>query len=258
MPTWQGLLLRVRRALSIKELPILDPRLANMERVFRAPELTSELIAAIRLISPHCDLKLGEKFRSVWEADQNGACWGEYEALAPVLAAIPKPRKVLEIGPGMGRSLVFFSKVLGWEKSEIHAYEGTGNTTKYTINGPRFQDSYCGSIPTLRSLLEFNGVGNVTIFDTKDKTLADMPGPYDLIYSFYCIGFHWALEHFFDDLHHLMHDKTIAIFTLAEEFVPFPAMEKFSYKVLDFKKAWPKDDRLPLLIISPSELPHLS
>jgi hypothetical protein len=49
---------------------------------------------------------------------------------------MPQPGKILEIGPGLGRSLVFFSKKMGWETSEIHAYEGEGSTTKYTTLGP--------------------------------------------------------------------------------------------------------------------------
>ena len=30
--------------------------------------------------------------------------------------------------------------------------------------------------------------------------LAALPGPYDLIYGFYSIGFHWSLEYYLDDL----------------------------------------------------------
>ena len=28
------------------------------------------------------------------------------------------------------------------------------------------------------------------------------PDPYDLIYGFYSIGFHWSLEYYLDDLNH--------------------------------------------------------
>ena len=77
--TAQRVARKIRRVLGIKQLPELDQRLAQMERIFHAPPLTSELIAAIKLISPHCDLAPSEGHRLVWEADQNGACWGEYE-----------------------------------------------------------------------------------------------------------------------------------------------------------------------------------
>jgi len=229
--------------------------LAGMERVFRAPPLTPELVAAIKLISPHCDFTATEKYREVWEADQNGACWGEYEALASLFRSMPQPTKILEIGPGMGRSLVFFSKKLGWEGREIHAYEGEGSTTKYTMLGPRFEDSYCGNLSALRYVLEFNAIRNVTVFNARDVPMAKLPGPYDLLYSFYSIGFHWSLEHYLDDLLSLLHDRSVAVFTVPHEFPPFPKLEGLPHRVVDWKTVWPKDGRLKLLILSKGALP---
>jgi hypothetical protein len=255
MASLRGLVRRLKRGIGIKPTLELDERLAGMERIFRAPPLTIELVAAIKLISPHCDFSSGEKYRSIWEADQNGACWGEYEALAPLFEAMPRPAKVLEIGPGMGRSLVFFSKKLAWQSSEIHAYEGNGRTTKYTILGPRFEDSFCGNIPVLRVILEYNGVSKVTIHDAGNVPLAALPGPYDFLYSFYSIGFHWSLEHFLDDLLALMHNGSIAVFTLPNNFVPFPRLERLAYRIVDWETAYPRDGQLKLLVLGKRCLP---
>ena len=238
-----------------RKLPELDPRLAAMESVFRAPPLTPDLVAAIKLISPHCDFEATEAHRRVWEADQNGACWGEYEALSPLFRSMPTPRTVLEIGPGMGRSLVFFSKKLGWEGSELHAYEGDGRSTRYTRLGPRFEDSFCGNIEVLRSVLAFNGVSNVKVFNAQDVRLTDLAGPYDLLYSLYSIGFHWSLEHFLADLLRLLHDRSVAIFTVPQEFQPFPTLAALPYRIVDWKTAWPKDGQLKLLVIGKTTLP---
>jgi len=169
-----------------------------MERIFRAPPLTHKLRAAIKRISPQFDLR--KRDRLFWEADENGSCWGEYEALEPFLARVPADAKILEIGPGLGRSLVFFAKKLGWRGNQLNAYEGNGRTTKYTVLGPRFEDSFCGNIEELRRVLDFNGINDVKIFDAAKTRLSDLPGPYYLIYSFYGIGFHWSLEYFLDDL----------------------------------------------------------
>ena len=54
----------------------------------------------------------------------------------PSLSRIPTDARILEIGPGLGRSLVFFSKKLGWRGDQLHAYEGDGHTTRYTSLGP--------------------------------------------------------------------------------------------------------------------------
>ena len=228
----------------------LDRRLANMERVFHAPPLTPELVGAIRLISPQLEFDTSEKCRLTWEKDQNGACWGEYEALAPLLASLPRPQRILEIGPGLGRSVVFFSKKLEWGASEIQLYEGNGSTTKYDLMGPRFEDSFCGNIPMLRYVLDYNGIQNATILDAARSKLSELPGPYDLLYSFYSIGFHWSLEPFLDDLLKLMHDGSTAIFTIPQEFKPFPRLTQLSYRIIDWKAVWPKDISHKMLVLS--------
>ena len=167
-----------------------------------------------------------------------------------------RPAKILEIGCGMGRSLVFFNKKLNWEGSEVHAYDGEGLTTKYTIQGPRFEDSFCGNIDLLRHVLDYNGIHNVTIFNAKNVQLAALPGPYDFLYSFYSIGFHWSLEHFLDDLLPLLHDESVAVFTVPKQFVPFPALERLSYRLIEWKTVWPKDGYLKMLVLGKKALPR--
>lgn len=243
--------------LGIKKLPNLDKRLTSLEHIFKAPPLTSDLVATIKLISPQLDLTLSERSRTIWEADQNGVSWGEYEALEQLLNSMPTPKKILEIGPGLGRSIVFLNKKRGWEKSEIHAYEGEGTSTKYTMLGPRFEDSFCGNIKMLSHVLEFNNINNFKIFNARYNKLTHLPGPYDFIYGFYSIGFHWALNHFLDDILHLMHETSVAVFTVPNEFKPFPELKSLSYKIIKWKTVWPKDFTLKLLIISKKSIPSI-
>lgn len=77
-----------------------------------------------------------------------------------------------------------------------------------------------------------------------------LPGPYDLLYSLYGIGFHWLLEHFLADLLPLFHDRSVAVFTVPREFRPFPGLEGVSHRVVDWKTAWPKEGWLKLLILT--------
>lgn len=242
---------QIKQKLGFKPDWEVNDRFAGIERVFLAPPLTQEFLAAIELISPHCKFTATEENRALWEADQNAACWGEYEALAPFLATLPRPARILEIGCGMGRSIVFFHKKLHLEGSEFHAYEGDGSTTKYTTLGPRFEDSFCGNISQLRSVLDHNGIRDVTVWNAKDVPLIALPGPYDFLYSFWAIGYHWGLEHFLDDLLPLMHDKSIAAFTVPRRFAPFPAMKRLSWQLLD----WPREKALKMLVLSKTALP---
>ena len=245
------------RVFGIKTLSQLNAKLAKRERVFHAPPFTQELVAAIKLVTPHFELTTSEKCRAFWEADQNGSCWGEYDALAPVFRSMPRPAKILEIGPGLGRSLVFFSRKLGWENSEIDVYEGEGTITKNTVLGPRFDDSFCGNIKMLRHILEYNNIRNVRIFNSRDTQMAELPGPYHFIYSFYSVGFHWSLEHFLDDLLPLMDDKSVAVFTAPTHFSPFPKMKDLAYSIVDYNPVWPENEKLTLLIIGKKSIPRL-
>lgn len=210
-------------------LPRLNPELANLERVFRSPPMTQELARAIHLIAPHLDLQADEVSRGFWESEQNGSCWAEYNCLEDTLSGLSKPTRILEIGPGLGRSLVFFSKKLGWQNCELHAYEADGTTTKYTLNGPRFEDSFCGTIVELRRVLDYNNVTNVTIHNAKHVAMKDLPGPFDLLYGFYTIGYHWSLEHFFDEVLTLIGKTGIAVFTVHQDFQPFTRLQQIPY-----------------------------
>jgi hypothetical protein len=144
---------------------------------------------------------------------------------------------------------------MGWETSEIHAYEGEGRTTKYTTLGPRFEDSFCGNIDMLNHVLEFNAINNITIFNARDIQLSQLPAPYDFLYSFYSIGFHWSLEHFLDDLLQLMNDTSVAVFTVPSEFRPFNRLETLSYRIITWKTVCPKDGSLKLLVIGKKSIP---
>jgi len=89
---------------------ILDSRAALAEQLFLAPPFTEEVVGAIRLISTRLPLKADEDSRLLWQRESNAASEAEYDALLPLLQHVEQPKRVLEIGPGFGRSVVFFRK----------------------------------------------------------------------------------------------------------------------------------------------------
>ncbi len=246
----------IRKQLKLgHSLSELDPYLAGKELVFTAPPFTPELVRAIKLISPQFHLRADEKSRRFWELNQNGLCWGEYEALEPFLARLSEPvSKVLDVGPGLGRSAIFFKKKAAPE-AVFHLYEGAGDTTKYTRAGPRFDDSFCGSLDVLEHLLRFHEIEGFELFDARemDASLAGLPGPYDFIYSFFAIGFHWSIEHFLEELLGLMHERSIGAFTLHDRFEDFSVLEGTPHRVVEFRRSWPPDRFTRMLVLSKSE-----
>ncbi len=238
-----------RREAGLEEL---NRALAEREVYFRSPPLDKEMIAAVKLITPQFHLRSTENSRRVWELSQNGSAWAEYLALESVLSTFPKPKRVLDIGPGLGRSTVFFKKKLDWDHVPFDLYEANGDRTDYTRLGDRTANSFCGNIACLKRVLEFNGVANWTVHDAAslDFRLDHMPGPYDLLYSFYGIGFHWSLEDYWEDLQPLLHDDSLAVFTVPDAFEPSEALQRTGFAFARFERILANAKPLRLLLVS--------
>ena len=118
------------------------------------------------------------------------------------------------------------------------------------MNGPRFEDSFCGTISELRRVLDYNGITNVTIHDAKLVAMKDLPGPFDLLYGFYTIGFHWSLEHFFDEVLGLIGKPGIAVFTVPANFQPFPRLQQLPFRLTEKVRIDARSEKL--LILGPA------
>jgi hypothetical protein len=242
---------------------LLDAKATSAEQLFLAPPFTEEVVAAIRLISTRLPLKADEASRLLWQQESNAASEAEYDALQPLLAKVDKPKRVLEIGPGFGRSLVYFRKKGLLADSQIGLYDAGGSSTKYKQkfyqHPPKWPDisSFCGNLSLLQTMLDYNGVGPYQIFDAAQLPLAALPGPYDLIYGFYSIGFHWSLEFYLDDLMPLLHQRTLLICTLNKNFRPFPRLKEFSTRVLECREVKKNAPPLRLLVLSKGPLPEV-
>ncbi len=250
------LLTGARKKLGLRHsLAELDPDLSARPLHFRAPPLTPELVGAIKLISPQFRLREDEPSRQFWERNQNGLSWGEFQALEPFLKALPERPQVLDIGPGMGRSTVFFKNAMGWQNAPFTLYESGGESTRYTKAGPRFQDSFCGNFEALETVLAHNEIGAYEIVDAAalDASLAKLDGPFDFIYSFFAIGFHWSIEHFLDEILGLMHEDSIGAFTLHPRFRDFGVLGQTPHRVVRFQRSWPRGRWSDMLVLARRE-----
>ena len=240
---------------------LLDERSAAEEQLFLAPPFTEEVVAAIRLISTRLPLRADEASRLLWQREANAACAAEYDALRPLLEQGEPPRRVLEVGPGFGRSVVYFRKKGLWPATEISLYDANGTSTrykqKYYDHPPQWPDvsSFCGNLSLLGKMLTYNGITEYQVLDAEKVPLAKLPGPYDLIYGFYSIGFHWSLEYYLEDLGALLHDRTRLVCTLNKSFHPFPKLKDFYTRVLACREVKKGSPPLRLLVLSKSPLP---
>ena len=142
----------------------LDPKAGAAEQLFLAPPFTEEVAAAIRLIFTRLPLKADEASRLLWQRESNAASEAESKALLPLFAAVDKPKRVLEIGPGFGRSVVLFHKKGLLPGGEISLYDTNSTSTKYKQkyyeHPPQWPDtsSFCGNLSLLQTMLDYNGI----------------------------------------------------------------------------------------------------
>jgi hypothetical protein len=258
----EGTCLFIKTSLNrLRGKSLLDPRAASAEQLFIAPPFSEEIVSAIRLISTRLPLKADEASRLLWQSESNAASEAEYDALLPLLEQVEKPRRVLEIGPGFGRSVVFFRKKGLLEGSEISLYDADGTSTrykqKYYDHPPKWPDtsSFCGNLALLRTMLDYNEVKQYQIFDAAQMPLNGLPGPYDLIYGFYSIGFHWSLEYYLDDAEALLHERSLLVCTLNKNFRNFPRLQQFSTRILECREVKKNATPLRLLVLSKGPLP---
>ncbi|MEZ5331803.1 MAG: hypothetical protein R2991_07065 [Thermoanaerobaculia bacterium] len=231
----------------------LSAALAQRELLFRAPTLTPSLVKAIRAITPQFKLRCDETSRRVWELSQNGSCWGEMDALEPLLHGLGRPRRVLEIGPGLGRSTVFLKRRLGWEDVPFDLFEGNGPAHRYPLLAPRSADSFRGDLEALAAVLEHNGTREWRLIDAGPRggRLVDLEPPYDLVYSFYGVGFHWRLEDFWEEILPLLGTDGVGIFTVWHAFETFPELARLPHGFLTIRRILAKDRPVRLLVVSP-------
>jgi hypothetical protein len=232
--------------------------------LFLVPPFSEELARAVRLISTRLALKPDERSRLLWQKECNDASFMEYGALQPLLSQMRKPESVLEVGPGLGRSCVVFNKLGVWdENARIHLYDADGVETKYKQKHydqpPKWPDtsSFCGNAVWLKQILQHNGIANYELLDAAKLPLKSLPGPYDLIYGFYSIGFHWSLENYLDDLEPLLDTRSVLICTLNKHFAPFPRLRNYSTRVLHSGKVGRGLRPLSFLALSKGELPKV-
>jgi hypothetical protein len=234
------------------------------EHVFTAPPFTPEVAASVGRISTRLAFRADERSRQLCEKEANGMSEREYEALAPLFAEWSRPRRVLEIGPGFGRSVVYFHKKQLWDdQAQIHLYDTDGKQTEYKQRHyqrpPQWPDvsSFCGNLRLLAQFLDYNRISGYRIFDAAQLPLSKLPGPYDLIYGFFSIGYHWSLEFYLDDLAPLIGERTILVCTLNKRFQMFSRLGEFSTRVLLCRDSKKKAPPLHLLVLSKSRLPEI-
>jgi hypothetical protein len=250
---------RVRRVLLT---PLSRWIARDPETVVRVPALDAAFVSALKLIAPQYEsLEADEASRLFWERAQNSACLAEDAALGSLLRAMPPPARILEIGPGLGRSVVFFARRY-FPHARFDVYDATGHAARYELDGSRHEDSFCGNLDVLRRCLEFNQIGGFRIIDAS-ATGGHIPPSrekYDFIYSFYAVGFHWSVDHWLDEILGACRDTTLCVLMVPSHFEPSLRIRAMPYTILEgwaptYPEPW---GTVYFLVFTPKRVPWLA
>jgi len=147
-------------------------------------------------------MPLAEAFESLSRA--------EYEAFS---AHVNGPRRILDLGCGLGRVAVFLNRMLDDPAVEYVLADSTAPpTVKPTY---RWETSeFYNDLAATAEFCAANGLANFRTFDVRRDDWSTLVGWPDLIVSMLGIGFHASLDDELPRLHALAHAKTTLIFGL--------------------------------------------
>lgn len=141
----------------------------------------------------------------------------EYNKIKDIIFA-NKPKNILDIGAGIGRSSVYFKNVE--ELNDTEFYLADFNGKEFEKKGGCGQHDNVNPIPynsldITKSFCENNGMNmkKTKIINLESNGLNNI-GKMDIIYSFHCIGYHWSISEAFKNykLEEHAHENTIFVF----------------------------------------------
>lgn len=137
----------------------------------------------------------------------------EIKHLEEILSST-NPKNVLEIGGGIGRASVYFSKRYGWEETNFYMLDGNSGDTQICPVAGKGQKDFYNSFAATEEFCQANGIDKNRLFllDADNNEWENLPIKFDLIYSFLSIGFHWSIHLYLDRLHKFCTPNTRLIF----------------------------------------------
>jgi len=149
------------------------------------------------------------------------------------------PKKVVDIGSGIGRASVFLKNYYSWNETEFHFIDGNeGDVQLYGVRSK--ENEFYNSFDVAKFFCNANNLTRLTLWDAREKKWVTDLHEVDLIYSFLAIGFHWPLEMYLNDIYKISLAGTYVIFGVRgveeEKWVKdqVSKIDKDKYKILKF------------------------
>jgi|TARA_A100001015_G_C14895169_1_gene674100 SAM-dependent methyltransferase len=168
----------------------------------------------------------------IWEAKDNLKIYNNQaiHEFRQIINYIDKPKKILELGCGLGRGSIYLNNILNYKKKQFYLMDRTG----YTFNSGDYnptKDEYYNDLFLTKEFSELNGIKKPIVLDTEINNWKKLP-KFDLIFSFCSFGFHVPIERYMNKILKLTDSKTTLIFGVRGNYYNHTSFSKYFKKVL--------------------------
>ena len=133
----------------------------------------------------------------------------EYKTIA---TRIKQPKKILELGCGLGRMSVFLNWMLRDDKAQYILADSTPDRIPEKVRYGWDPDSgFYNDLAETFDFCRLNGLNNFETFDLKEHKLEKLSN-IDLVMSFLSVGFHYPIEMYMDTLYEITSPSCMMVF----------------------------------------------
>lgn len=155
-------------------------------------------------------------------------CASEYATYKDYLN---RPRKILDLGCGLGRVAVWLSYALKNPAAEFILADGNQDDPKETPQYGWNASNWYNNLATTERFMCLNGVKNFRLFDLRNEAIESLSG-LDLVISMLAVGFHYPIEPYLDALAGASSKNVVMVFGLRQ---------RMTYDLRDYTKRLFKD-----------------
>lgn len=126
-------------------------------------------------------------------------CVDEYEHLKDVISSL-HPKKIVDLGCGMGRSSVFFYHMFSLKDTKFFMGDFDKNTWRpqgENKGALGYHDNNnpipFNSLDLTNRYCDYNNLKNREVMDLDSDRIKELKD-IDLLYSFYSVGYHWSID----------------------------------------------------------------
>lgn len=150
----------------------------------------------------------------------------EFKIMKPYIG---QPKKILELGCGLGRYSVFLNSQL--EQSPHFIMADFSHISKKIKYGWNPEESKYNNLELTKDFCNDNGLSNFTIFDLALEDLENLED-IDLVISVLSVGFHYPIELYINKLMKITSPKATMIFGVRSGIYDISDFPEFSEQIL--------------------------